>query len=159
LPSYPFPAGSTTQSASAPNPVTGACPLARGESVYLFGTAPPGAQLPATTSNVVGETPAVPQASIAINVGDFQEGGPAPGVSFEGFFSGAPGVFEVDFQEADTDFDTAYILPSNAAYKVTAVVGNNFRVDLIPTGGRFMRAVLVSRANAVSLILKATRLQ
>lgn len=156
MPNYPGAANSNTLSPTTPTP------LGRGESVYLFGVLAAGAtQLPVNPTNVVGENPAAPQASIAINVGDYQEQGPAPGVSFEGFFDGgAPGAFEVDIQEADTDCDNAYITPTNAAYTITAVTANNrFRVDLVPTGGRFMRALLKTRTNNVTLQLKATRLQ
>ncbi len=155
MPNYPL----GTSTAVAPGVVATPTPLEIGKSVYLFGILAAGAtQLPPNPTNVAGETPAVGQASVAVNI-DAREGGPAPGVCFEGIFSGAPGVFEVDLQESDTDVDADYILPTNATYKITAVTTNNtFRADLIPTGGRFMRAVLVSRANAVSLILKATRL-
>ena len=154
----PYPVGAST--AVAPGVVATPTPLHIGESVYLFGVlAATATQLPPNPSNVAGETPAAPQASNAVNI-EHIEGSSAPGVSFEGIFSGAPGAFEVDIQESDTDVDADYILPATTAYKITAVGSNNsFRVDLIPTGGRFMRALLVSRTNAVSLILKATRLQ
>lgn len=155
MPNYPV--GATT--VNAPGVVAFPTPLQIGESVYLFGVLAAGAtQLPPNPTNVAGEQPAVPQASIAVNL-DARDGGPAPGVFVEGQFSGAPGAFEVDIQESDTDVDADYILPTNSTYKITAVVGNNFRADIIPTGGRFMRAVLVSRTNAVSLILKISRAQ
>jgi len=155
VPNYPL----GTSTVNAPGVVAFPTPLQIGESVYLFGQAVAGiTQLPLNPTNVAGETPVAGQASIAVNL-DAREGGPAPGVFIEGQFSGAPGAFEVDIQESDTDIDADYILPTNATYKITAVVGNVFRADIIPTGGRFMRAVLVSRTNAVSLILKITRAQ
>ena len=161
MPPYQGSSGSSTLPTGAPGIVNSAPPLGRGESIYLFGILSAAAtQLPPNPTNVIGETPAVPQASVSVNIGDYQEVGPAPGVSLEGQFSGAPGAFSLQIQEADTDADIFFITPAAAPYTVSVVSANNvFRVDLIPTGGRFMRALLASRANAVSLILKITRLQ
>lgn len=130
-----------------------------GDSIHLFGTLSSTAtQRPATDNTIAGETPVAGQASIAICLAGRDNGGP-PMVCFEGVFSAAPGAFEVDIQEADTDADAYYTTPSNPAYTITAVGANQqFRVDLSPTGGKFMRAKLVSRTNAVTLVLKATRL-
>jgi len=161
MPNYQGASGSTTLPTDMPGIVNTAPPLGRGESIYFFGVLAPGAtQLPPNPTNVVGETPAVPQASISVNIGDYADIGPAPGVSIEGQFSGAPGAFSLQIQEADTDADVFFITPTNATYTITTVSANNvFRADLIPTGGRFLRALLASRTNAVSLILKVTRLQ
>ncbi len=158
MPSYPGVANSATVVPSNLSPISLSLP---GDSCFLFGTLKAGAtQLPITDTTVSGETPAAGQASIAICLaaGDNQ---PAPMVSLEGIFSGAPGTFEVDVQEADTDADAFYITPAAPAYTITALgnsTSNSFRVDLQPTGGKFMRAKLVSRANNVTLILKASRL-
>lgn len=161
MPNYQGTSGSTTLPTAAPGIVNSAPPLGRGESVYFFGVLSATAtQLPVNPTNVAGETPAPPQASISVNIGDYQEQGPAPGVCVEGQFSGAPGAFSLQIQEADTDADVFYITPATATYTIAAVSSNNtFRADLIPTGGRFLRALLASRTNAVSLILKVTRLQ
>jgi hypothetical protein len=156
MPNYPGAAGSKTQVNSNLSPIL----LQKGESVYVFGVLAAGAtQLPVNETNVAGETPAIGTASIAVCLSPSEANSP-PMVCVEGVFSGAPGTFEVDIQEADTDADAFYILPSAAAYKVTAVVAasNAFRVDLSPTGGKFMRTLLVSRANNVSFICKITRL-
>jgi hypothetical protein len=159
MPNYPFASGSSTLSPVAPNPVTTATPLGRGESVYLFGVLSAAAsQLPPSPGNVTGEQPAPPQASVAINVGDYQEQGPAPGVSFEFQFSAAPGAWTAVIQEADTDNDVSYITPATATYTISSSA-QFLRVDLIPTGGRFMRVILQTRTNAVALVCKATRLQ
>lgn len=155
MPNYPGAAAATVPVASNASPIA----LSKGDSQYLFGVLAAGAtQLPVNEGNVAGESPAPPQASIAVLLLP-QDGGPSPMVCIEGRFSGAPGAFEVDIQEADTDADAFYILPTNSAYKVTVVTANNvFRVDLSPTGGKFLRVVLVSRTNAVSFTCKATRL-
>lgn len=157
MPNYPGAAASKVSVASNISPLALSTP---GDSAYLFGTLSTGAtQLPITDSTVTGESPVAGTASIAITLPS-RDGGAVPMISFEGFFSGAPGVFEIDIQESDTDADGLYILPTAAAYKVTAVDATTqaFRVDLNPTGGKFMRVKLVSRANAVSLVLKVTRL-
>lgn len=157
MPSYPGVASAKTSAASNLSPLSLAQP---GDSAYLFGTLSAGAtQLPITDSTVTGESPALGTASIAVTLPSRDTPG-VPLISLEGFFSAAPGVFEIDIQEADTDADGLYILPSAAAYTVTAVNATTqaFRVDLSPTGGKFLRVKLISRANAVTLVVKATRL-
>jgi hypothetical protein len=133
--------------------------LCKGESQYVFGVLAAGStQLPVNDNNVAGEQPAAPQASISVNL-EGQMGDPPPMVTVEGRFSGAPGAFGVQIQEADTDADAFYITPAAAAYTVTAVNANNvFRVDLSPTGGKFMRILLASRTNAVNFTAKITKL-
>ncbi len=85
---------------------------------------------------------------------------PPPMVTVELHFSGAPGVFELDIQEADTDADAFYILPSAAAYTVSAVnaTTQNARADLSPTGGKFLRVFMKTLTNAVNCWVKITRL-
>jgi hypothetical protein len=156
MPNYPGVANATVSAKSNLSPLA----IAKGDSAYLFGVLAAGAtQLPVNDGNVAGETPAAPQASIAIHLAPTSEGGPAPMITIEGLFSGAPGAFNVQIQEADTDADAFYITPSTSTYTITAVGANNqFRVDLSPTGGKFLRVLLSSRTNAVSFICKATRL-
>lgn len=155
MPNYPGTANATTPAASNLSPIA----LQKGESVYVFGMLAAGAtQLPVQESNVAGEQPAPPQASIAVTLQP-SETNASPMVTVEGRFSGAPGAFNVQIQEADTDADAFYITPANAAYTVTAVNSQNvFRVDLSPTGGKFMRVLLSSRTNAVTFTCKLTRL-
>lgn len=156
MPNYPGTANSFVPTASNLSPIA----LQKGESVYVFGILAAGAtQLPVNDLNVTGESPAPPQASIAVNLQAGDEAQPPPMVCIEGRFSGAPGAFNVQIQEADTDADGYYVTPSNTAYTVTAVGANqNFRVDLSPTGGKFMRILLSSRTNAVAFTCKVTRL-
>jgi hypothetical protein len=155
MPNYPGAANATASAASNLSPIS----LSKGDSHYVFGVLAAGAtQLPINDGNVAGETPAAPQASIAVQL-QAQDGGPPPMVTVEGRFSGAPGAFNVQIQEADTDADAFYITPSNAAYTVTAVgTQNTFRVDLSPTGGKFVRVLLSTRGNAVAFTCKITRL-
>ena len=136
--------------------------LQKGESVYVVGTLAAGAtQLPLSDNNVADEAaPAgasIP--SIAVNLQPGFEGMPAPMVCVEIAFPSAPGASEqIEIQEADTDIDLAYITPSAAAYTVTTFTNNRARVDLSPTGGKFMRVKRTKGANAVGCRVKITRL-
>jgi hypothetical protein len=132
----------------------------------MFGTVPAANAGGADDALVVGEEvggaalPTPLYASVPICITPPAQGGPPPMVCFEIGFDGAPGVFELDIQEADTDADAFYITPTNAAYTVTAVVAatNKARVDLQPTGGKFMRVLLKTLTNDVEITVKATRL-
>lgn len=110
-----------------------------------------------SATSIQGEQPAVPQASDRLTV-FLEQQSPAHGLTFEIWFTGAPGAFELDIQEASADVDSGYVLPTNTAYKITAVSTNNYAsTDLIPFGERFARGLLLSRANAVGVVLKANR--
>ena len=103
---------------------------------------------------IVGE----PSICFALPIGPFTA--PPPSLTFEGSFSGAPGTFELDIQEADTDVDANYITPSNAAYTINAVVtGNVWRVDLSPAAGKFCRLKVVAFANfaTINVVAKVRR--
>jgi hypothetical protein len=80
-----------------------------------------------------------------------------PGVAVEISFSAAPGAFNVQVQEADTDIDAAYItIPTTGT--ITAVSANNFaRVEFPTLKTKFLRILLSSRTNAVNLTAKVTR--
>jgi hypothetical protein len=139
MPSYPGTANSTTPVISPPNFLPGA--LFPGDSTLLFNA----------------EQPASPQASVAVYL-PVKEGGPAPAISVEVLFSGAPGAFSVQVQEASTDADGFYITPAASAYTISAVNANNVaRADFIPTGGGLVR-VLLTRTNAVNCTVKVQRL-
>jgi hypothetical protein len=135
--------------------------LQKGESAYVFGKLKAGAtQLPINEGNVAVEAIIAGQSSIAVNLQPGFEGMPPPMVCVELHFDGAPGAFELDIQEADTDADAFYITPTNATYQITAVnaVTQNARADLSPTGGKFMRVFMKSLTNAVNCWVKITRL-
>lgn len=142
---YAGPANSTTTGPTygTGNNPAGPVRLAPGDSVFLF----------------VGAQPTPPQASIEVFIPQSTVGGTAPGVSFEALFSGAPGAFSLQLQEADTDADGFFITPTQAAYTVTTVNSNQVaRSDLSPTGGKFLRVLLASRTNAVNLTVKLSRI-
>jgi hypothetical protein len=140
--------------------------LNRGQSIFLHG-------VPATTPPIIGDNnilgeevvAGVPSISFCFATGEAAQSPPM--LTYEimsvvppGLTPAAPGAFELDIQEADTDCDSAYILPAAAAYKVTAVnaATQRARVDLSPTGGKFGRVLLVSFANDVDWIVKVSRL-
>ena len=135
MPAYPGVAGSTTISPIVPTS------MVVGDSVLLFNA----------------ETITAPEASIAVTP-IWEAGRPAPAFVFELLFSGAPGAFSLQLQEADTDADAYYINPTNTAYTISAVSANQVaRTDLIPFGGSKIRAYFASLANAVKATLKVTR--
>jgi hypothetical protein len=129
MPNYPGPANSTTTNTTPPLP----------QAIYV------GDQQ--TVFNA--EQLAVPQASIAVALG------PGPGevgpktVSVEGFFSGAPGVYEIDLQTSDTDADAMYAQEGTGITTVSA--NNTFRAEFTGVSANFARLLLKSRANAVNL--------
>lgn len=157
MPLYPGAVNATAPVASNVSPIA----LQKGESCFVFGKLPSGAtQLPVSDGNVADETILSGQASIVVNLQPSETNSP-PMVCIEGHFSGAPGTIEIDIQESDTDADAFYIMPTaSTAYKVTAVnaTTQNFRVDLSPTGGKFMRILAVTITNAVNFRCKITRL-
>src|ERR1035438_2570269 len=156
MPKYPGAPNALVSVPSNQSPIA----LQKGESCYVFGVLKTGAtQLPVNDGNVVGETLTAPQASIAVNL-QSQVSDTGAAVGIEGFFSGAPGAFNVQVQVAETDADGFYLTSATAAYTITAL-GNStaqtFRVDLSPSGGKFMRILLSSLANVVTFACKITR--
>lgn len=156
MPNYPGAPGATAPVASNASPIV----LQKGESAYVFGAlAATATQLPINDNNVASETIAAGTASIAVNLQP-EDANLTPMVTVEVHFDAAPGAFELDIQEADTDADAFYITPAAAVYAVAAVnaVTQNARVDLSPTGGKFMRVLLKTLTNAVKIRVKLTRL-
>lgn len=79
-------------------------------------------------------------------------------VSVEVSFAAAPGAFEFDVYESDTDTQNNY-LPVPVAAVINAVSANNVaRVDLAPFVGSFIAIKCVTQnANAVNATVKITR--
>lgn len=76
-------------------------------------------------------------------------------LSIEGFFSGAPGAFEIDLQTSDTDADGMY--QSLGAGIVQVNANNAFRAEFLNVSARFARVLLLSLANGVNITLNITR--
>jgi hypothetical protein len=101
----------------------------------------------------------VPVASIPFglaNSGPY--GANAPSCSIEVLFAAAPGAFEIDIQDADTDTNNYYQTLA-AAGVINAVDSTYFtaRVELSPIKGRFTRLVVVTLTNNVALTARLTR--
>ena len=157
MPLYPGVTLAAIPVASNASPIA----LQKGESCYVFGKLSTTAtQLPVNDNNVAMETIVAGQSSIAVNLQAGSEVMPPPMVTVEIRFSAAPGTFEVDIQEADTDADAFYVLPTATAYTVNTVNATTqvVRVDLSPTGGKFMRLYVKTLTNAVNMTAKVTRL-
>lgn len=76
-------------------------------------------------------------------------------ISVDGKFSGAPGVFELDIQVAAQDSDTNYQTCSNCAITSVDSVNNTFSWQ-VTTSARFVRLLMRSRANSVSVTATVT---
>lgn len=114
-----------------------------------------------TATSIQAEQPALPQSGAQVSIIPRRSSVAVPSISFEILFTADPGTQAgaILFQEADTDVDGAYITPTNAAYTLATAAGTlAYRVDLSPTGGRFMRPKWAARANAVGVVVKATAL-
>lgn len=160
MPFYPGVLGATVPVQSNASPIA----LQKGESAFVFGKLATGAtQLPVNDGNVVGETVVATNISIAVELQP-EDANAVSGITWEFNFSAAPGSFELDIQEADTDADAFYVLPSSAVnansalYKVTAVITTTaVRVDLPGPLSKYQRVKVVTLTNAVTLTAKATR--
>lgn len=74
----------------------------------------------------------------------------------EGFFDGAPGVFEIDIQASSVDADTEYVtLPGGVINAVN--VNNAFRLDVVNLRVTYIRALMKTRTNAVNVFLRVCR--
>ena len=67
-----------------------------------------------------------------------KEGGPG-GFSVTGFFSGAPGSFEVDVQVADVDADAQYQTVANGNITTVDATNNTFHFDGATVLATFVR--------------------
>jgi hypothetical protein len=103
------------------------------------------------------ERPLTNAVSLAVVMALLPDNNPGA-VSFEVKFAGAPGTFEIDIQEADTDEDAAYTSIANAI--ISSVNGGNYgRYDLTAIRAKFLRAFMKTQtSNAVNITLaKFTR--
>jgi len=76
--------------------------------------------------------------------------GGAASVHFDGKFSGAPAVFEVDCQVADVDQDANYQTMQNLNITTVDATNNTFHAEAI-SDAKFARMLMRSRTNAVSI--------
>src|SRR2546428_581937 len=78
------------------------------------------------------------------------------GFGVDGKFSGAPGAFEVDVQVAATDSDTNYQTISGGNITVVDATNNTFHLDAPSVVARFVRLLMRTRTNAVSVTATIT---
>ena len=85
-------------------------------------------------------------------------GGSPGGFSVTGFFSGAPGAFEIDVQVSDVDADAQFQTCANGNITSVDATNQTFHFDgstVLPT---FVRLLMRSRTNAVNITADVRRL-
>jgi hypothetical protein len=98
-----------------------------------------------------GTTAASQQVSFASTIA--KTGNP---FSVDGKFSGAPGAFEVDVQVAAVDSDTNYQTISGGNITTVDATNFTFHIDCPTVITRFMRLLVRTRTNSVTLTATVT---
>lgn len=101
------------------------------------------------------ETVPVGGASIAFQLRRIEGMSYPFGASFELRFGGAPGVFEVDIQTADTDTDSSYVTINVINSGLNS--SNVGRLELVFFYAKFVRAKVIALANVVPVTVLVTR--
>jgi hypothetical protein len=101
------------------------------------------------------ETVAAGTASIAFQIERVNRSFYPWGISLEIFFSGDPGSFEVDLQDADIDKDSHYVTVD----QITTGLNTSFvtRIELPSFYTKYVRVKLVTLTNAVNISVLLTR--
>jgi hypothetical protein len=86
-----------------------------------------------------------------------KEGGPG-GFSVTGFFSGAPGSFEIDVQVSDVDSDAQYQTCANGNITSVDATNQSFHFDGSTVLATFVRLLMRTRTNAVNITADIRRL-
>lgn len=73
------------------------------------------------------------------------------GISFKGFFSAAPGAFEIDVQASDVDADAQYQTLPNGNITTVDSVNQTFLYEDANANHKFYRALMRTRTNAVNV--------
>ncbi len=76
--------------------------------------------------------------------------------SVDGKFSGAPGAFEVDVQVAAVDADTNYQTISGGNITTVDATNFTFHIDCPTVTAKFMRLLVRTRTNSVTLTATVT---
>jgi hypothetical protein len=76
--------------------------------------------------------------------------------SVDAKFSGAPGAFEVDVQVSAIDADTNYQTAINANITTVDATNNTFHYDGTLVNARFVRLLMRSRTNSVTITATIT---
>jgi len=106
--------------------------------------------------SVAFESPGAPQAGQAFALANRGDNSMLPqGFFVDGLFSAAPGAFEVDIQGAMVDADSEYsVVTSGAISAVDTNAPLKFQGAFSLTGANFVRGKIITRTNAVGLILR-----
>ena len=101
------------------------------------------------------ETVAAGTASIAFQIERVNRSFYPWGISLEIFFSGNPGAFEVDLQDADIDEDSHYVTVD----AITVGLNSSYvtRIELPSFYAKYVRVKLVTLTNAVNISVLLTR--
>ncbi len=94
-------------------------------------------------------------ASVEVALAVSPTGGARP-FAIDGIFSGAPGVFEIDVQAAATDLDSNYQTVQNGAITSVDATNNTFHFDAPTVTAKFVRLLMRSRANSVTITARIT---
>lgn len=86
-----------------------------------------------------------------------RDGSPG-GFSATGFFSGAPGAFEIDVQVSDVDVDTQFQTCANGNITSVDATNNTWHFDGSTVLTTFVRLLMRSRTNAVNVTADIRRL-
>jgi hypothetical protein len=101
------------------------------------------------------ETVAVGEASIAFQIERVNRTFYPWGISLEIFFSGNPGAFEVDLQDADIDMDSHYVTVDAITVGLNASYVT--RIELPSFYTKYVRVKLVALTNPVNVSVLLTR--
>lgn len=122
---------------------------------------PPSAIWPGDTAQVwnaeqpaPGSGGAAASQRVALGV---KEGGPG-GLSVTGFFSAAPGAFEIDVQVSDVDADSQYQTAANGNITTVDATNQTFHFDGATVLATFVRLLMRSRTNGVNVTADIRRL-
>jgi len=124
-------------------------------------TAPPNAIWPGNSAQVwSAEQPAAGNggASASQRIAIGTPGGSPGGFSVTGFFSAAPGSFEIDVQVSDVDVDTQYQTCANGNLTSVDATNQTFHFDGSTVLATFARLLMRSRTNGVNVTADIRRL-
>jgi len=124
-------------------------------------TTPPSAIWPGDSAQVWNAEQPTPgnggsSASQRLAIGT-EKGNPG-GFSVSGFFSAAPGTFEIDVQVSDVDSDTQYQTCANGNITSVDSTNNTFHFDGSTVLSTFIRLLMRSRTNSVNITADVRRL-
>jgi hypothetical protein len=101
--------------------------------------------------NAEQPVPGAGGASASQQVAAYYAQGIGTGISFKGFFSAAPGAFEIDVQASDVDADAQYQTLPNGNITTVDAINNTFLYEDVNANHKFYRALMRIRTNAVNV--------